>query len=241
MAEKLTLLSVDWDFFFPVPQYDDKFLYDWGHRETPLFMGPDLWYAREAAFISAGIPRPEVNDQWKDFWSRFTFSPDAWLFFGESHSWAASELVAQDVGRVWSYDAHHDLGYDAEAVDRTIFGSYSCDTWLLHYVMTKAEVHVRFPQWMRGYDWGEPARYPDSMDVDDDLVTTVIDRVFVCRSGAWVPPWCDHSYSEFVEACPVKADKRTDLEFFGWPSTPRDYDQSQTHEIAENFRSLRAR
>lgn len=27
---------------------------------------------------------------------------------------------------------------------------------------------------------------------------TVIDRVFICRSGAWVPPWHDQAFNEFV-------------------------------------------
>lgn len=29
------------------------------------------------------------------------------------------------------------------------------------------------------------------------------DAVSICRSGAWVPAWCDEQFVEFVKSCPV--------------------------------------
>jgi hypothetical protein len=45
---------------------------------------------------------------------------------------------------------------------------------------------------------------PVSMTIDNGQAPNVVfDAVFVCRSGAWVPSWCDEQFGVFLEACPV--------------------------------------
>jgi hypothetical protein len=31
------------------------------------------------------------------------------------------------------------------------------------------------------------------------------DKVFVCRSGAWVPPWFDDAFADFLQIAPVRS------------------------------------
>ncbi|GGV43813.1 hypothetical protein GCM10010245_68720 [Streptomyces spectabilis] len=46
---------------------------------------------------------------------------------------------------------------------------------------------------------------PVSMSIDSGEAPTVtFEAVFVCRSRAWVPSWCDHQFTEFLEACPAR-------------------------------------
>lgn len=39
---------------------------------------------------------------------------------------------------------------------------------------------------------------------DGDPIAEEFDTVFVCRSGAWVPPWCDGQFEEFLDAAPFE-------------------------------------
>jgi hypothetical protein len=233
------LLSVDWDYFFPIPNSDDEtwLLYDWGHKEAPLFMGSMLWYSRDALFQARGLSRPTVNDQWKTFWSRVEIDPQAEMVFGESHSWAAAQEIAEDVTEVWSFDAHHDLGYNLHDLEDAVQGSYTCGTWLVHYVKNGAKVHVRYPEWKDPEEDGRPkiGQLHDLATYDPLERLPIFDRVFVCRSGAWVPPWCDEDYVTFVHDCPVPYEQKHDLAYHGWPSSPREYDENQVREHVDGM------
>jgi hypothetical protein len=41
-------------------------------------------------------------------------------------------------------------------------------------------------------------RYTD----DAAPLSGMFDAVFACRSGGWVPAWCDHRWQEFIGAFP---------------------------------------
>ena len=239
------LLSVDWDYFFPIPSNRDAqttSLFDWGHREAPFFMGSDIWIIREAAFRLAGRERPDVNDQWRTFWRQFRFSPETFLYYGESHSWAVSDMIADQVTEVWNFDAHHDLSYSPAAFQDAVEGKYDCGSWMVHYAKQGIPVHVRYPRWMDPKRDGRPAM-SQIFDMKTDRRSDwrelpEFDLVFVCRSGAWVPPWADHKYSEFVDSCPVR--RRLDLgPMLGWPSTPRDYSDEAVEAHVREVRSFR--
>lgn len=239
----MNLLSIDWDYFFPMPEEDGSALYDWGHREAPLFIDGPLWPMRAGAFMSRGLDLPVVNDHWTGFWDRFHFSDGAQLYFGESHSWAADQRVVEGVTGLWSYDAHHDCGYRKDDLIQAMHqGRYECGSWVLCYWpqisdsrawTDPLDIHIRYPAWK---DWKHQENDCMIAGVDrkTDLMgdeTPVFDRVFVCRSGAWVPPWCDEDYAQFVGLCPLT--DRTDMgPELGWPSTPRAWDENQALEHA---------
>lgn len=240
----MKLLSIDWDYFFPMLEEDGSALYDWGHREVTLYIDGPLWPMRAGAFMRQGLDLPGVNDHWTGFWDRFRFAEGAQLYFGESHSWAADQRVTEGITGLWSYDAHHDCGYHPEDLTLAMTqGRYDCGSWVLCYWPQIADVrthwddpldiHVRYPGWK---DWRSAEESCSIFDVDraTDLMgeeTPVFDRVFVCRSGAWVPPWCDLDYEKFVEGCPLV--DRVDLgPELGWPSTPRVWDENLALEHA---------
>lgn len=208
----MRMLSVDWDFFFPKVErmQDQRFpgefwLYDWGHQETVLNI-TTLWPIRAAGFMYASVPLPGLTGEERTFWERFQFSPDATLFVAESHAAAALEQVVGGVTHVLSYDAHHDSGYKPERVRRMReTGRIECDEWLAYYRVRRAKRKVVYPRW-RSYamTFEDNPVMPVTRVVDDGQpVAGVFDRVFICRSGAWVPPWVDDQFEGFVAACPV--------------------------------------
>lgn len=220
----MKLLVVDWDFFFPDPNLmpfpeDEEerveraltvlSLYDWGHSEHMLFMSQGVWAHRASAFMHRGVELPQMNEQKDYFWSRFRIKPRAQLFFADSNMHAANQRVSRNVDEVWLYDAHHDSGYKADSF-QTVFETQkvTCEDWMVGYKLFGAELHYRYPQWAAADAIGQPEskQMQDAVDIaqDDDSDNPVVfDRVFVCRSGSWVPTWCDQQFLNFIAEAPV--------------------------------------
>jgi len=212
MNRKQRLLVVDWDFFFPEKTQDPEQwqLYDWGHQESSLFLGP-IWTIRAEAFDYHGIPRPGMTDERFGFWDRFKIADDAMLYYADSNMYAIDQQVRFSAsefgtGTVWLYDAHHDSGYGRSIADVRRTGNVSCEDWMMGYrLFDKAALHVRYPRWKT---WAFDLEHKPSISVDrafDDgkANKTRFDTVFVCRSGAWTPPWCDWDFQAFIDAAPV--------------------------------------
>lgn len=218
MTDKQNLLVVDWDFFFPSKEGDpaidetgEWMLWDWGHSETMSFMLEHIWIGRAAAFKANGIPRPEMNSEWMDFWDRFNIHEEAVLYFADSNSQAYDPTVqsswAAKTGSVWLYDAHHDSGYNKTVPEIFERGTVTCEDWMVPYrYQHQAELHVRYPRWKHWAFEVEPEAAIPGLDrqFDDGEPNPVeFHTIFVCRSGAWVPPWCDEDFHDFVYAAPV--------------------------------------
>jgi hypothetical protein len=212
------VLSVDWDYFFPVKttDKDEWMLYDWGAREAPFFID-QIWATREAAFLRAGKPLPMTSGEEKGFWKRFKFSSDAKLFISESHVHMCHADVWEEIGfgaNILNFDAHHDAGYkDADMTTPfTKDGAIHCGNWVIpHSLLGGNKTSLVYPNWKKDAFKQEPKptltlkrKFDDGKDYSKPF-----DVVFVCRSGAWVPPWVDDDFRKFVAACPVKT--RTEL------------------------------
>jgi hypothetical protein len=222
----VNLLVVDWDYFIPIGMHNPDgslsqhwMLYDWGHRESALFIEA-LWPARAAGFMRLNLPLPTTTGEEKDFWKRFSFSRKATVGYADSNAWAASPMVtglgrrARQWKNVWLYDAHHDAGYNgADSLKALKEGRWSCEDWMILYWALGASLHVRYPKW-RAYVLSKREESPEPVppipverliDAPENRpYTTVFDRVFVCRSGAWTPPWCDDAFSKFLLDCPAR-------------------------------------
>jgi hypothetical protein len=207
------LLVVDWDYFFPTQEPWGKQweLWDWGHSEgSSIYFGP-IWGIRAAEFDRAGVPRPMLNKEWIDWWERFNISEDAVLYYADSNVQAFNQEVRESVGRdpqVWLYDAHHDSGYGENRDIKQIIrdNKVTCEDWMVGYRLNhQAELHVRYPTWKTWAMDKEPEPLvPVDRTFDNGLPNDVrFDTVFVCRSGAWVPPWCDHDFMDFITDAPV--------------------------------------
>jgi hypothetical protein len=228
------LLCIDFDYFFPVQRVDDEqgWLYDWGHSEAnSLYLGP-IWGVRAAEFDRAGVPRPQANNEWTDWWGRFNIHEDATLYYADSNVLAYHPDVQGDrkAGQVWLYDAHHDSGYgenrDIKAIVKS--GKVSCEDWMVAYrLQHQAELHVRYPAWKAwAMDLEPEPLVPVDRQVDDGKPNDIVfDTVFVCRSGAWVPPWCDHDFMDFITDAPVNELYELD------PCEPREFDEDQVKRM----------
>lgn len=236
---KKNLLVIDWDYFFPVDPYGKNWqLFDWGHSEGFSFMQNHIWTIRAADFDRAGVARPQVNDEWRDFWERFTFHEDTVLFYADSNSQAYHEDVRGEgpYAQVWLYDAHHDSGYETPIEEIIKSGKLSCEDWMVGYRLTQqAELHVRYPRWKA---WAMEAEPEPIVPVDrqvDDFGPNPLEfhTVMVCRSSAWVPPWGDGKFWDFITDAPVN-----EIYSLGSAEEPRVWSEDDVTQHAETIRQL---
>lgn len=210
------LLVVDWDFFFPTPTAGapigaDAHLYAWPVAEDAVHVEA-IWLRRARAFMAAGAPLPYCKG-FLGFWDRFSISPDARLFYADSNAWAG-QLFPSNLGgegpweSVHLYDAHHDCGYlpnHQTFEDWKSGGQISAENWLLTHYWNGSQVYVHFPPWRESM--GRPTEQPlipVSMSIYDGQAPRVtFDAVYVCRSGAWVPSWCDKQFDTFLSEYPT--------------------------------------
>ncbi|WP_146051033.1 hypothetical protein [Streptomyces noursei] len=216
------LLVVDFDFFFhnplegvPAPHRGDDSLYDWAHAENRL-LRDIIWPIRAEGFIRAGIEPPRCEG-YADFWGRFTFTSDnPPLFYADSNLYAGRltpthyalfDLNATAWHEIHLFDAHHDSGYPHEHGPATFEewserGEYSCEDWMLVHHDQGSQLTLTYPAWRSDGD-SHPPMVPLRTTVDDGSdVTTQFDAVFLCRSGAWVPSWCDDQFTALLHAFP---------------------------------------
>jgi hypothetical protein len=93
----------------------------------------------------------------------------------------------------------------------------ACDDWMVYYHRLGARLKVFYPPWRDPAQEPEP-RVPLRREVDPGgRVEGVFHRVFLCRSGAWVPPWVDPAFFAFLESAPLPKEA---LE----PLAPRPFD-----------------
>lgn len=237
------LLAIDFDFFFENPldggesRGGESFLYDWGHQENS-FMIEHMWGPRSYGFLRNDLPLPMVNDDWKTFLSRFQFSPDARSYISESNL-EAGLIDPQHGGafeQVWLYDAHHDSGYRQQTLKQwTKRGIISCEDWMMLRYAQGSELHVRYPQWKVGWDHEpEPSvpvdRKPDDLTSPD----VVFDTVHLCRSGAWVPAWCDVEFFALTTMLPGEVTEVGD-----YPLLPRQFSvEEQRQRMTEEMEAM---
>lgn len=216
------LLVIDFDYFFPTPTMaadsTDLYLYDWDSSEIMYRIGP-IWYSRAADFLAHDRPLPRCNEGYTEFWERFELSAAAWPVVAADSNMHAGRTWPSTFGRaadgwsqVWLYDAHHDC-YGTELDDAAwrAKGTFDCADWMRRHYAHGSELHVRYPRWRahpngRLIDCEKPPAVPVDRQVDDEQpVPGPFDAVMVCRSGAWVPPWCDDQFEAFLAAAPIEA------------------------------------
>lgn len=127
-----------------------------------------------------------------------------------------------------NFDAHHDLGYCEWARIRKLAeeGTCTCDMWLgaLLSWCPELEARIVLPDWLQkdstlqeqiqsvrknlpkgiwsrvemGFFTEPDGTVSDVVSAGDEELE--VTAVFVCRSGAWVPPWLDKHFIDFVDA-----------------------------------------
>lgn len=216
------LLVVDFDFFFhnplqgaQAPHRGDPLLYDWAHADN-RFLRETVWAFRVEPFLDAGAELPRCED-YEGFWDRFTFtSASPPMFYADSNVYAG-RLTPAHYGlfdcrvttwqEVHLFDAHHDSGYPQEDGPQDFEqwwarGTASCEDWMLTHHARGTRLAHTYPAWRP--DPNEPAPMVPVLTAVDDRtrVPDTFDAVFLCRSGAWVPSWCDDQFTELLKAFP---------------------------------------
>jgi hypothetical protein len=208
----MRLLSIDWDYF--VPSIDQDFLpapggrvpYAFGGGETfPDHMIDALWDSRAAVLAMRGGALPGTSGEERDFWDRFRIDRHAVLYYADSHAQAAHAAVREGITSVWSFDAHHDCGYEGALEDVDRLGWVGCANWMCYYFLRGAELHVRYPAWRRDALMRElPPLCPVERQLDDgEIPAESFDMIFICRSSAWTPPWLDDAFDTLLRTAPA--------------------------------------
>ncbi len=200
----MRLLSIDWDFFFPIPADDPHCLYDWGHREDMAFMREAIWIIRAGAFLRDG-GLPGLTGEQDSFWQRFRRPfRGAALYYSDSHAHIFKPEVRAGVTEVWNFDAHHDSYKPPAHVIKQ--GSVSCEDWATAFTMIGVPVKTFYPTWNAYSLAGENPKAPmmPAVQLDPGVkFNRQFDKVFICRSGAWTPTWLEDAFWRFLETCPV--------------------------------------
>jgi hypothetical protein len=229
------VLSVDWDFFFPVPDADPQVwaLYDWGHREAPFFI-TSLWYSRGSGFLINGLPLPGLSGEEKTFWNRFDLSQVGAVQVAESHSQLVELISRRD--EIVNYDAHHDAGYGGRKYEDTF--EVTCEDWGRYAAESlNCQVKTVYPRWRKDLhccDETEPESKKVEIVYDDGQPDPEsFDEVFVCRSGAWVPSWLDDQFDRFLKASGLEIQEMEPLLERAWSEEKLTQDVAQYKMLLE--------
>jgi hypothetical protein len=207
----LSVLSIDWDFFFP-----STAAFDWSGSENRFgkFYHGFIWQIRyyQTAFYGPHKDKTAKDVMLPDqgllnnFWANVFphgFGNVEGIAITESHQDLYTILNAfGDEYIVWNFDAHHDLGYRQE------MGPLDCGNWALCGLKdgTIKEYHLVYPKWRIdepeiSFDKTRLNRSSCHWAKDLQALSHKLpkfDYVFICRSGAWTPAWADDDYIDFI-------------------------------------------
>lgn len=199
----MKLLVVDFDFFFPMKEE-----WDWSMKETPFYIDGILWEIRASSFLYQGQALPVLNGLEKDFWDHWNLTNVSLVFYSDSNSYSGVLPCRDLITEVVLIDAHHDSGYNG-SIKQAIKGEITCDNWM--YVYHNAKRLWVYPDWLDGANKQKSDQKTDRIRWSEyNSQGYTPDIVHICRSGAWVPPWCDSDFIKFVNS--LSSGKKYDLD-----------------------------
>lgn len=231
MRKHRSILSVDFDYFYP-----DSIGYDWGHSEhRGKLMAAIIWQTRAGSrhlisgetALESYVPSVPV-----DFWDRVLQNRPR-LYVADSHLMIWKRLEEGTQTSVVNVDAHHDCGYKPlDFSSRTV--NVDCSNWgAIGAIMGKISgFHQVYPKWRKKTpevkpDCGLPNSTRYSLPGPKKY-----DEVFICRSGAWTPPWYDDAFWAFVKALKTPYETLDDVE------ESRDMNLQQAKAVAAQWNKM---
>ena len=203
MDEKFRrILSIDWDYFFP-----DSMPYDMGHSERhgPL-MQEILWSTRAASHHQ--VSGQSLLDHYiptipPGFWDIVKGVPKQ-VYVADSHLKIWVVISPLLFAQVTSLDAHHDCAYNPQRklsaktiVDCGNWGYWSRQTF------NTGRLDLWYPGWRKSspeqFGGRQRAYKPTTLNYGLPAPAEY-DFVFICRSGAWTPPWFDKDFLWFSQS-----------------------------------------
>ena len=201
MPRPRTILTVDWDAFIPTGHGDPQ-LWDLGHAETKLHRNM-MWQLRGYLYNVMKVNQQLAASFWAAMAQRFQRLPTHTIV-SDSHTHVYQWL--QDVTTVILVDAHHDCWEGPK-------GAVDCSNWARVWLgksRTK-RIHWIVPDWVDASiyeEWNFVKKdkcvvlYKLSEVLAGSGIITLpgtVDRVHVCRSGCWTPPWCDQEFLDWLK------------------------------------------
>ncbi len=268
-------LSIDWDYFviereawdFGHAETNDFRNTLWDIRVAQFIsLGQDLI---EATSLKNAKPSPTR------FWKRleslgYDFSKVRAIVVGDSHQWAyhvfkraSLEGPSLSRTRLVHFDAHHDLTYNIRRFEAEVSdGRVTCENWLLMALLGQPRLRslIVYPPWKGLRDWDQsfPATHPELRKAlnryvkpcvwPDPLVSRAageVELVYICRSGAWTPPWHDSAFVKFVLNLQKLAGVPVTTPFIDKekldPMVSRRFDIERARQIVDTEKSFLAR
>jgi hypothetical protein len=213
---RVTVLSVDWDYFFPDPTW-----YDWTHNEESSLFYEMIWSTRPSSrnmmtgdiAYQSFVPDRKLLD---GFWDRVLGPCHPLIYVCESHKTLGEALDKVSMPMdIWNFDQHHDLGYDKrEEMD--------CGNWAAHVLKRnkRSRYNLVYPPWRaeKGNQEKDPTCRKKPRVLYEVTQKIEPDVLFVCRSSCWTPSWSDKDWLAFLEplekiACGYPWKERKFVEF----------------------------
>jgi len=209
------VLSIDFDFWVP-----DPLELDMGHREAKFFIDA-MWGLRAGQALARGVDLREVmkvessngllpSTLLSALKGHLASPQKLKIAIAESHASLYYFLEGETDIEMVNLDAHHDCGYQI-AADKLPDCEVDCGNWAGKLVMEgRVKKHIQvFPTWKRDSDkyggeaWefmkgGHPLASKARCLIGwkpSVLEGFKFTHVFLCRSGAWVPPWADPAFT----------------------------------------------
>ncbi|MFA6971792.1 MAG: hypothetical protein WC208_10375 [Gallionella sp.] len=196
-----TLISFDFDFFVR-----ENPLWDWGHSENKAMFLTLLWGIRysDKKLYEECDPAKYADFMPEDTLLKlikmgFTFKKKPLLYVSESHKDIYEVARGLERSEIYHFDAHHDLYDDG--------GDLNCGNWGIKAIeqgLVEKYIWVA-PEWGKEYDMMDLSDYcltdeiqghyyNDFLKIREKAKPIDIDAIFICRSGAWVPPHLDEHF-----------------------------------------------
>lgn len=218
---------------------------------------------------------PHPRDFWEKLGELgFDFSSCESLVVANSHQWAAPDFLSLALPlhegaketAVVNFDAHHDMGYQSwkvlkkEWLDKL---RVDCSNWLLGLMHQLPDLQgaVVYPEWkgLKEVQGAHKLSWQNTKSLskrfqygvyNEEYVRSLAGEVvgiFVAKSSAWMPPWHDQAFTDFVEdvagSTGLGAEVRFEEEEGVNPLKPRDFDlkaaQEMDRKIQEALAALR--
>lgn len=214
-------ISIDFDYFVrELPKWD------LGHREEQVFIGP-AWAARYGSIdlhretnplVHADAAPHKFDEELNKHGLRFYHTRNVGI--AESHKEASPFLLAHSkrvpADMLINFDAHHDCYADYKRPHNPKEHDLSCENWLQLYMDARPTTRVVWvkPKWNTPLNSegqinrtklgrsrpSKEGRRIDEVTLLRDLNVQfgTVRNVFLCRSGAWVPPHLDPMFMLLV-------------------------------------------
>ena len=173
-----------------------------------------------------------------------------------------------------NFDAHHDVGYKPwkELKHFIESGQCACDNWLCSFLcgFPNTKARIIFPDWLREDNklkdeinsirkalprkmWSRvrASFFTNENGAIDSLVSNYgelieVAAIYVCRSGAWTPPWLDDDFIYFVrEGEEVVGLNAIPSLFYGGfdidPFEVREFDWAGARQMASDMNKMMAK